>query len=58
MLAKAGDVWLASVGNLLYSSRDLAEWRPALRLAKGNFIWHISEALEGVLAQEYGKRPT
>jgi len=58
MLAKAGDVWLASVGNLLYSSRDLAEWRPVLRLTKGNFIWHVSETPEGVLAQEYGEGPT
>jgi len=58
VLAKAGDVWLASVDNVLYSSRDLAEWRPALRLAEGNFIWHVSETPEGVLAQEYGEGPT
>lgn len=58
MLAKAGDVWLVSVDNLLYSSGDLVEWRPVLRLAGGNFIWHVSETPEGVLAQEYGEGPT
>lgn len=58
MLAKAGDMYLASIDERLLTSLDLLEWRVALRLRPGNTIWHACETPWGIVAQEYGEAPT
>jgi len=58
LIAKIRDVYLASVDNVLYTSRDLVEWRPVLTVAPGNSIWHACGTPEGIVAQEYGESPT
>ncbi|PLJ78177.1 hypothetical protein [Infirmifilum sp. SLHALR2] len=58
LIARLGDIYLASVDSTLYASRDLVEWRSALTVARGNSIWHACEFPEGIVVQEYGESPT
>jgi len=58
LLTKLRDVYLVSIDERLFVSRDLLEWRSVLRLKPGNMIWHASDTPEGIVVQEYGELPT
>jgi len=58
LLTKLRDLYLISIDERLFVSRDLLEWRPVLRLKPGNTIWHAYDTPEGIVAQEYGELPT
>jgi len=40
LIARLSDIYLASVDNTLYTSRDLVEWQPVLTLTPGSSIRH------------------
>jgi len=58
LLAKIQDLYLASIDNALFVSRDLIEWRRVLEVSASNIIWHMCETSQGVIVQEYGDSPT
>jgi len=58
LLTKALDTYFLSVDDRLLASRDLLEWKEVLAVRRGNVLWHLCETPYGLIAQEYGERPT